>query len=517
MRTLAALALSCAACASPLAPIGPRDASADDAGDAGAGDAGAGDAGAGDAGAGDAGAGDAGDAGAVIDASRSVLQHHNSSTRDGLYLDPAFTRAGITGLQRDTGFTAAVDGSVRAQPLFLAEANRDLLLVATENNQVSALDAATGAVVWQRTLGPPIPLSALPCGNIDPLGITGTPVIDPASRTLFLDAMIDQGGGVPLHQIFGLSVDSGQTRPGYPLALDPHIPGFHSRVQNQRGALLLLDGTLYVPYGGHAGDCGDYRGFVVGVPLANPQRPAGWQTRARGGGVWSPGGLSSDGTSVYAATGNTFNATSFGDGESIVRLGPGPVASGSASDEFTPPDWRSLDAGDVDLGGSPALLFDHHAVALGKDGKAYLLDRADLTHALSITTVSSREIIGAAASWQGAGGRYLVFPMAGVNCPGSGITALRIAPPAVTVAWCKPYSGWGSPIAVSPDGAGSFTVLVAGAESDERLHGFDGETGAVVYTGTDALGTVPRFNALVIGGGRLYAAGVNQVLAFKPR
>src|ERR1700732_3692944 len=97
---------------------------------------------------------------------------------------------------------------------------------------------------------------------------------------------------------------------------------FVARDQNQRGALAILACNLYVAFGGHFGDCGQYRGFVVGISLSDPRTIRSWATRARGGGIWAPGGISSDGKSLFAATGNTFGATKWSDGEAVVRLAP---------------------------------------------------------------------------------------------------------------------------------------------------------------------------------------------------
>src|ERR1051325_5020959 len=173
------------------------------------------------------------------------------------------------------------------------------------------LDAASGNTVWTRTLGRPAPLSAFGCGNFDPLGITGTPVIDERGGALYLDAMVTDAGG-PRHRVFAVSLKDGAPLPGWPIdiadALRTKNESFDSRVQNQRGALTILNGTLYVPYGGFYGDCGDYHGWVVGVPLADPQRVTAWRTRGRGAGIWAPGGIASDGVSLYVATGNTVGA-----------------------------------------------------------------------------------------------------------------------------------------------------------------------------------------------------------------
>src|SRR5262249_10340081 len=155
--------------------------------------------------------------------------------------------------------------------------------------------------------------------------------------------------------IFALSLDDGSVLDGWPVDAEGMTFGnvtFNSTVQNQRGALLLLNGILYVPYGGHAGDCGAYPGWVIAVPLNDPASATAWATLARGGGVWAPGGLASDGISVFAATGNTFGASNWMDGEAIIRLGEGATFSRDTADFFTPSNWRALDNSDTDLGGS---------------------------------------------------------------------------------------------------------------------------------------------------------------------
>src|SRR5262249_49307314 len=155
------------------------------------------------------------------------------------------------------------------------------------------------------------------------------------------DAMTTpDGGATKKHLIFALAVDSGNPLPGWPVDVNAvaSFNGvvFDSSVQNQRGALQLLDGTLYVPYGGHFGDCGIYHGWVIGVPLANPATVESWATRARAGGAWSVSGVATDGASLYVATGNTFGAVEWSDGEAVIRLQPGPHFSGETLDYFAP-------------------------------------------------------------------------------------------------------------------------------------------------------------------------------------
>src|SRR6266496_2724205 len=121
----------------------------------------------------------------------NVTQEHNNVSRDGVYIDAAFTPANAANLTRDLNFNGTISGNVYAQPLYIEGGpNGPMIIAVTESNNVYALNATTGTVIWQRNLGTPVSISQLFCGNIDPIGITGTPVVDLASRSLFLDALI---------------------------------------------------------------------------------------------------------------------------------------------------------------------------------------------------------------------------------------------------------------------------------------------------------------------------------------
>ncbi len=474
--------------------------------------------------------------------SGAVLQYHKNATRDGHYVDPAVRRSAAPRLHRDPSFRASVPGPTYAQPLFWAATGpneKDLLFVATAQDRVYALDASTGAEVWRRSLGAPVGRSQLPCGNIDLLGVTGTPVIDAASRTLFVDAMTTADGGTQAHRLAALSIDDGSMRRGWPVDVAATRPGslaFNAAVQNQRGALALLGGTLYVPYGGHFGDCGDYHGWVVGVPTGRRAAARAWATRATGGGIWAPGGIAADGGSLYVATGNTFGASSWGDGEAVIRLGPGPSFSREPADFFAPATWAALDRADADLGGSGPILADipgatpsRLVVALGKDGNAYLIDRSrmgGIGGAVTARRVSADAIIGAAAAYTTGRGTYVVFPGSGIGCPrgwAGDLTAIRIgaaSPPTITVAWCADQHGRGSPIVTTPDGRSEPIVWSVGAGGDGRLRGFDGESGQVVFDGGgpgDAMSGVQRYQTPIVAKGRIFVAGDREVYAFTTR
>ena len=196
-------------------------------------------------------------------ASTNVTQHHNNPSRDGLYIDGTFTNAYAAALTRDTAFDGTISGNVYAQPLYIEEGPAGPMVIAvTESNNVYALNASTGAIIWQRNLGSP----AASLGNISPVGITSTPVVDLASRSLFVDA-VNSG---PNNFIYSLNVDTGATNAGWPVNVNTAVSGFNSSIQSQRAALAIMGSSVYVPYGGYFGDAGSYFGRVVGVQMSNP-------------------------------------------------------------------------------------------------------------------------------------------------------------------------------------------------------------------------------------------------------
>jgi hypothetical protein len=462
----------------------------------------------------------------------NVTQYHNHENRDGLYVDPALTRDAVTSLKRDISFSGVVSGNVYAQPLYIegGPGGRAMVIAVTESDNVYALDVVNGGIIWQRHIGQAVSRTSLPCGNIDPLGITGTPVVDLASRTLFLDAMTTPDNGTTKkHLIYALNVDTGATNSGWPVDLNATVRSettvFNSTVQNQRSALALLGGYVYASYAGHAGDCGVYHGWIVGIPVNDPTTVTAWATLAQGGGSWSVGGISSDGLNPFLATGNTFSATVWGGGESVIRFSAGALFSSQTQDYWTPTNWTSLDSSDQDLGGSGALPIDvpgagpsQLILALGKDGYAYLLNRTNLggiSGPLAKVSVSSSAIIQAGATYQTTKGTYVVF------CANtSQLRAFRInptTPPSMTSAWTVNEGGRGSPFVTSTDGTNNVVVWGIGAESDQRLHGFDGDTGAVVFSGggaSELMAGTRRFQTAIAARGRIYVGTDNRIYAF---
>lgn len=467
----------------------------------------------------------------------NVTQHHNHYTRDGLYIDPAFTPAAAGSLTRDLSFSGVISGNVYSQPLYIegSPSGRAMVIAVTSSNNVYALDAATGTVIWQDHVGAPVPSSALPCGDINPLGITGTPVVDLPSRALFLDAMTTPDGGTTKkHLIFSLNVDTGATNSGWPVDVGASVTFqtevFTPELQNQRGALSVLSNYLYVPYGGNAGDCFEgstpYYGWLVGMPLTNPAAVSAWATTARKGGAWSVGGVASDdGVTPYLATGNTFGAATWGGGEAILRFQPGPVFSGLTNDFWAPTNWSSLDGSDTDIGGTGPLIVNvpgatpsNLVVALGKDGNAYLLNRDNLggiAAPLAVTHMTGTSIIQAAATYRTSLGTYVVF-----SDNSSQLIAFRItptSPPHISSIWSAAENGRGSPFVTSTDGTNNIVVWGIGTGNDQRLHAFNADTGAVIFNGGGAnelMANTRSWITAIAARGRIYVGADNKVYAF---
>ena len=205
-----------------------------------------------------------------------MSQFHNHDSRDGLYIDSALTPTAAATLARDLNFDGRISGNVYAQPLYIegGPGGRAMVIAATESNNVYALDALDGSVIWERNIGPAVSAEDLICTKFDPMGITGTPIVDVASRALFLDAMITpDGGATKKHLIFSLNVDTGDINPGWPVDVEATATynGIHfsAAVHQQRPALGIVGNVLYVGYGSMR-DCSIYHGWLVGVPIDNP-------------------------------------------------------------------------------------------------------------------------------------------------------------------------------------------------------------------------------------------------------
>ncbi|MBL8603743.1 MAG: PQQ-binding-like beta-propeller repeat protein [Myxococcales bacterium] len=474
----------------------------------------------------------------------TTFQFDNARTganRSETVLTPAALRARALG--RDTAFSPSLDGEVYAQPLVLPRVSvsggaRDLLFVTTQANSVYALDAATGAEVWRVSLGTPAPRSMQPCGNISPTtGVLGTPVIDAAAGTLYAVSYNNDGGLV--FKLHALDVTSGAERAGFPVALQPPTSNgvsFNAAPQQQRGALALVNGRVYVPFGGLYGDCGLYHGWVVAIDPANPASQMAFATPGRGSGIWAPAGESVDEEGrLYVATGNSTplgGHTPGSLGEYILRIGTGAMGpSFTESDTgsfFSPSDARSLDLADLDIGSTapvvvpPVMGLSARLVfQVGKAGVAYLADRASLGgtgSALFSNRIFAGGVYGATAAWSNGAETYVYAPGRGraSGCSANGgVMALRVTAEGggrFATAWCSATVSNPSPPAISSNGNSDGVVWVAGT-SPASLRAIEASTGMELFT--DTLPSVRQWVPVVVSGGRVYVTGRNTVSMYR--
>jgi hypothetical protein len=267
-----------------------------------------------------------------------------------------------------------LDGQLYGEPLV----SGDLVYVGTENDTVYALSAATGAIAWPARLGTPVPSRLLPCSNINPtVGITGTPVIDPARHEIFVVAD-ELKNGRPAHLLTGLNTDSGQVE----LSQDVDPPGQAPANLLQRTGLTLDDGGVYFGFGANAEDCGAYRGRVVSVPESGGTPGFFTVDSGRGesqGGIWMGGAapaVDANGD-LWVATGNgsvSSHRHAYDNSGGILELSP----SLSLLQFFAPADWAVNNSDDLDMTTAPVLLPDGQVIAAGKSLTVYLLDGSHL-------------------------------------------------------------------------------------------------------------------------------------------
>jgi outer membrane protein assembly factor BamB len=323
-------------------------------------------------------------------------------------------------------WTVPVDAAVYASPLIF----HGRVIVATENNTVYSINLGSGTVFWKVHLGTPVNASTLPCGNIRPItGITGTPVIDPQSGRIYVVAFL---AGL-VHKLFTLDAIDGSVLSQQ--VIDP--PGSSAFVEQQRGALAIGSGYVYVTLGGLLGDCGPYHGYVIGVPLAGGANVIYRTPAARESGIWSPMGATiSDSGNVYVSIGNGSETSSFAYSNSVLQLSPDLKLQAF----FAPSNWASLDATDTDLGSVGVTLLPDmgRLVSIGKEGVVYLLD-ASRPGGIG-GQIAARRVCGGA--WGGTAwlGSTVFLPCA------DALVAVSVTPSAVSVAWRDGQVRLASPI-----------------------------------------------------------------------
>jgi polyvinyl alcohol dehydrogenase (cytochrome) len=388
----------------------------------------------------------------------------------------------------------ALDGSLYGEPLV----SSGYVYVATENDTVYALSASTGGVVWSRHIASPVPASSLPCGDISPtVGVTGTPVIDPARHEIFVvaDELVS---GKPTHVLVGLNSASGAIE----LTQNVDPPGADPASLLQRTGLTLDAGQVVFAMGGNYGDCASYRGTVVslnetgGTPMffmvdaaANEDQGAIWMGGAApavdaNGNIW----VSAGNGSVHSA------GQPYDDSDSALEL----TSALQLLQFFAPSTWAQNNAEDLDMSMAPALLSDGQVLLAGKSRVVYLLNGAHLGGIGGQVAT-----LGAACSDDIDGGSAVVGDTVYVPCV-SGPVAVEVTASGLSLGW-KATVGGGPPIVAAG--------LVWTIGQDGTLYGLDPSTGSVkqqASVGTPA----NHFPTPGIGDGLLLASSATRVVAF---
>jgi outer membrane protein assembly factor BamB len=393
----------------------------------------------------------------VVSSAADWPVYHFDASRTGDYPSlPAF------GGSFFGGWSTALDGAVYAEPLVV----QGTVIAATEGDSVYAIDPANGAILWRQNLGTPVPLSTLPCGNIDPLGITGTPAYDSVTSSIFAVAEVTG----PHHVLFALDSTTGAVKWSRNVDLAGDDPTTHQ----QRPALAVANGNVYIGFGGLAGDCGQYIGEVVGVPTSGQGATISYRVpTSREGAVWATGGPVIDGAgNVYVSVGNGASTTTYDGTDSVLELSPSLQLLSS----FAPSTWAADNAGDADLGSlSPVLIPGGWVFIAGKSGTGYVLRQG------ALGGIGGQ--VSSAPVCTGFGGAAFSGDTVYVPCVGS-IREVQVGSGGSLT------PGWQSSAAGGPPVLGGGAVWSVNT-STGRLVALNPSTGATM--GSISVGAVPHF------------------------
>jgi outer membrane protein assembly factor BamB len=400
--------------------------------------------------------------------------YHNDNARSG-YLANALDPQKLT-----SAWNVKLDGAVYAEPLIVDHH----VIVATEGDTLYSLDDQTGHVQWQTNVGKPVARATLPCGNIDPLGITGTPIYDPATKLIFAVAEVTG----PAHILIGVDIQSGQIK----VKRSVDLPGMNPSVFQQRAALALSQNIVYLAYGGLNGDCGQYRGMVIGSRTDGQGDFLSYQIPTpREGGIWAPPGPVIDSNNkLYVSVGNgetTIGAWDHSD--SILRLS----STLQLEDGFAPQQWQQDNATDADLGSmGPVLLSNNLIFAAGKSGQGYVL------HANALGGVGGQ--VTEQNVCQAFGGSATTGSQIFIPCT-DGLLQVTIGTDAsINLGWKASGNVIGSPI------IGGHTVYSIGAGN---LYALNSENGTI--RATINIGETSRFATPTLSGNHVFVGTMTGI------
>jgi hypothetical protein len=403
-------------------------------------------------------------------ANTNWVQYHGNGARTGLDRNMPRFHGGL-----HVATQIALNTQVYASPLVV----NGMTIVAAENDTVYAFNAKNH-LVWRRHLGTPSPQSERPCGDIDPLGITGTPIYRPRTHLLYVAAELS--GNPPTHRLFGLHIGTGHVQ--FSRSLD--LPGVDSAAMQERGALAYTHGRIWTPFGGLAGDCGAYKGRVVGFRISGKGKPRVFTVpTTREAGIWTPPGPSvGSGGNLFVSVGNGESGVGdpYDHSDSVLKLN----GNGKRVDSFSPSTWPTDNDADLDLGSQGPALVGKWVFIQGKSGTAYVLRRSHLGGIGG--QVSKRALCDSSFGGTAIRGSVVYVPCT------DGIRAVKIGHKGgMHVLWHADASITGSPVI----GGGQVWALDTGG----TLHALGLFHG--VPHGSVSVGSVNRFATPALSGRRI--------------
>ena len=509
---------------------------------------------------------------AVAPGTTAVLTYHNDNMRTGQDLnETVLTPSNVNSSSFGKRFSYPLDGLTFASPLYVPNVNipgqgvHNVVIVATEHDSVYAFDAdgRSSSPLWQVNFTDPAAgVTTVPAadtgetGDIpNEIGITGTPVIDPTTGTIYLVAATKEvSGGTTryVQRLHALDLATGAEKSGGPVVIEASVPGtgdessggtvsFDSLRENQRTGGLLSNGVVYFAFSSH-GDNDPFHGWVLGYDASTLQQAMVYNATPNGahGGVWMNGdGIATDSTgSLYFISGDgTMDAnTGGGDyGDSFIKLS----TSGAVQDYFSPSVQSTLDSQDLDLGSGGVLLLPdqsgahpHEMVSAGKNGTVYLVDRDNMGGYNSGSDQIVQELMNIFPNNSGIDGGNFSSPVywngsvyfAPVDGPvqAFGLTngLLTTSPTSQT---SQTYGGRGGTMSISANGASNgilWTLETGGTGVPGILHAYDATDLSRELYNSDQAGTRDqldewdKFTVPVVANGEVFVTSKSQLTVY---
>ncbi len=428
------------------------------------------------------------------------------------------TLPAVTGAS--TGWaSSALDQTIYAEPLVY----NGIVYAATLNNSVYALNQATGAIVWSKNLRAP-ETTGWSCGNVSPQGILGTPVIDVTGGRIYVATL----GADDIYRLEGLNLGTGVEELN--TVITTPATGFDWTIEQERGALALRNGFVYVPFGGRAGDCGAYHGFVFPVPTNGTAVTNYYQTPGQGAGFWTAGGVVVDDSTgkVFETSGNgtssgcnaNVNGTPAFENDAVVRFS----STLAHEDAFIPQDWRNnWCLNDQDLGSASMVLISPTlAFQSGKWGTGFLVNPqalggmdGQLYPTPKPATYAEVDVCRGNHSDANFGSYAYAAPYVYLSCEGNGLVALSVNTSTPSFSSCDATcagpswnAGGFSPGPPIVAGGAVWAVDTGGG----GLYGFNATTGAQIYHSAGF--GVTHFTTPTEAGGQIFVGSGNVVRSF---